>query len=298
MDKKLEMKGKNSTNHMVLSFISGDLAKEIKDISESGALIGRCIEEVRLRAFGMCEIIASGVSIPLSYRVSSEELSSILKRACDMAVFAHRDDICSGFVTASGGIRVGVAGRARYDKGVQVGVDDISSLVLRIPSFECDYADRVYAHWLSSGKSGMLICSRAGVGKTTLIRALASLIGGPNGVRTVVVDERCEFERSLYQDCRVDILSGYKRHLGVDIALRTMSAEVIIVDEISSEKDMAALLPAVGAGVTVIATAHGDNIDGVLKRNYIKELVDSSVFRTYTVIERIGGSHRVKLGRF
>ena len=142
----------------------------------------------------------------------------------------------------------------------------------------------------------MLICSRAGEGKTTAIRALARLIGsGERPRRVVAVDERCEFDVSYYSDSHVDILRGYRRALGVDIAIRTMSAEVVMVDEISSHDDARAMLSSLGAGVTVIATAHASSLGDALKRDYIRELVDGGLFSSICVIERCGDKFTYRL---
>lgn len=137
---------------------------------------------------------------------------------------------------------------------------------------------------------GMLICSRAGVGKTTAIRYLAGKIGGgENPLRVAVVDERCEFNLNSYSGAMVDILRGYRRAVGVDIAIRAISSEVLIVDEIGTREDSDALLGAIGAGVVVIATAHGDDIESVKGREYIKRLCDAGLFDTYVAINRING---------
>ena len=178
-----------------------------------------------------------------------------------------------------------------------VGVGDISSLVFRIPSGECSFAARLYGEWLLIG-GGMLICSRAGEGKTTAIRALARLIGsGERPRRVVVVDERCELDVTEYRDAHVDILRGYRRATGVEIAIRTMSAEVLMVDEISSYDDSRAMLSAIGAGVIVIATAHAQSLADALKRGYIRELVDGGLFDAACFISRRGDSFSYRLER-
>jgi stage III sporulation protein AA len=220
--------------------------------------------------------------------VGDLEMREIFRRICGGAVFAHRDDVSRGFIALPCGIRVGVCGRARYEGGILTGVGDISSLVFRIPTGECSFGKELYSDWLKM-RGGMLICSRAGEGKTTAIRSLARLIGsGERPLRVAVVDERCEFDLSEYVGSHVDILRGYRRSLGVDIAIRTMTAEVIVVDEISSREDSRALLSALGAGVSVIATAHADGLDSALRREYIREMVTEGLFESCCSIKRRG----------
>jgi stage III sporulation protein AA len=250
----------------------------------------RSVNEIRLRLYGTLSLVVSGRNVALGSRVSKEELREIFKRVCGGAVYAHRDDMCRGFVTLDGGVRVGVCAEARYERDSVVGVGEISSLVFRIPSSECSFADGLYSSWLSSGSGGMLICSAAGEGKTSAIRSLARLIGGgKHPYRVVVVDERCEFDTGKYSGTHVDILRGYRRPLGVDIAIRTLSAEVVIVDEVSSREDASAILSALGAGVRVIATAHAKSFSDVARRPYIKELIDAGSFDTVCVISRKNG---------
>jgi stage III sporulation protein AA len=242
-------------------------------------------------------LVVSGENIPLDIKVGETEMKETFRRISGGAVFAHRDDICRGFISLPYGVRVGISGHARYERDGVIGICDVTSLVFRIPSGECSFARELYARWLMH-TGGMLICSRAGEGKTTAIRALARLIGsGERPRRVVVVDERCEFDPAEYRSAHVDIMRGYRRALGVDIAVRTMSAEVLIVDEISSARDSQAMLSALGAGVTVIATVHAGSFFDAMRRGYVSELVEGGLFETVCVIERRGGVFGYRLER-
>lgn len=278
----------------ILSYLPSELTERITTRVLS-IRDGTDVSEIRLRAGGVSALTVGGRNVPIGFSVTDGMMKEIFKRISGGAAFAHRDDVCRGFITLPMGVRVGVSGRARYDGGSMVGVSDISSLVFRIPSGECPFARELYTRWLTYG-GGMLICSRAGVGKTTAIRALARLIGsGEKARRVVVVDERCEFDVASYSDAHVDVLLGYRRALGVDIAIRTMSAEVLIVDEISSFDDARAMLSSVGAGVTVIATVHADSLSDAVKRDYVRELVEGGLFRCVCVLERDGATVSYKL---
>lgn len=145
----------------------------------------------------------------------------------------------------------------------------------------------------------MLIISPPGGGKTTLLRSLARYIGSykDNGLRTVIIDERCEIDRDDYRESKVDVLSGYKRHDGIEIAVRTMSPEVIMCDEIFSGDDSDALTGALGAGITVFATAHGGSLSDVMKRDCIRRLVELGAFSTLVTVTRDGGEFGYKTER-
>lgn len=287
-----------SAARRVLSFLSGGTEKKILEYLTGANTPLEAVSEIRLRLHGPSALVVSGKNVSFGPPVSQEEIRDTFKRICGGAVFAHRDDTCRGFVSLEGGIRVGVCGEAKYERGSVVGVAEISSLVFRIPGGACSFAGELYKSWCSLGSGGMLICSAAGEGKTTAIRALARLIGsGMLARRVVVADERCEFDPSYYGGSHVDILRGYKRSLGVDIAIRTLSAEVLIVDEISSCEDSLAMLSAIGAGVTVIATSHGRSFRDVMKRGYVRELVEAGLFESVCVISRSAGRFSFSLDR-
>ena len=274
----------------VLSLLPPHVREEIREYLQGTRINTRSVNEIRLRSFGVCALVISGKNIPLGCRVTREEMRDVFKRICGGAVFLHRDDMCRGFISLDGGLRVGVCAEARYERDSVVGIGEVSSLIFRIPSSECSFGKELYARWRDLGSGGMLICSAAGEGKTSALRTLARLIGsGERPLRVVVVDERCEFDMESYSATHVDILRGYRRALGIDIAIRTLCAEVLIVDEISSDEDAHAMLLSVGAGVRVIATAHARCFSDLMRRNYIRELVLAGLFDTVCAITRKNG---------
>ena len=279
-------KKNNKHFERVLSYFPPGISAAVLSYLEKKHTDSGDVNEIRLRAYGPVSLVISGENLALDIIAGKGAIAEIFRRICDGAVYAHRDDISRGFVTLDGGVRVGVAGHAHYDGGGMVGIGEASALVFRIPSGECSFANRLYREWLTI-EGGMLICSKAGEGKTTAIRSLARLIGsGRRAKRVVVVDERCEFDPEAYSSAQVDILRGYRRSIGVDIAIRTMSAEVLIVDEISSVDDSRAMISALGAGVDVIATAHADSFDSLLRCEYALSLVKGKLFRSVCIIKK------------
>ena len=294
---KTDRKGMSFAYREALAYLDGDIRRTVEDYVSASGTSEACVNEIRLRARGPTTLCVSGRNVSLGTKVGDDGIKEIFKRVAGGAVFAHREDICRGFITLERGIRVGVCGHARYDGGKIVGVGDISSLVFRLPTGECSFATRLFRRWREIG-GGMLICSGAGEGKTTAIRSLARLMGsGEDAKRVVVVDERLEFDTSEYPDAEVDILRGYKRSLGVDIAIRTMSCEVLIVDEISSGEDADAMPSALGAGATVIATAHGRSYRDVMRRHYVRKLVEGGLFESVCIIARTKDSFDFRLER-
>ena len=272
----------------IYTYLPHEVNTAISNLMKASRVADCEINEIRIRSVGPTSLVVNGRNVSLGIILGKERVKECFKKICGGAIYAHRDDVCRGFITLAGGVRVGVCGYARYESGNVVGVGDISSLVFRIPSGKCSFADKLYGKWLET-LGGVLICSGAGEGKTTAIRALAGLIGSGSPARRVVVaDERCEFNPEEYRNSHVDVLRGYKRSLGVDIAIRTMSAEVLIVDEISSREDALAMISSLGAGVSVIATVHARGLDDAMRREYVRDLVLGGLFENVCVISRKG----------
>lgn len=291
------MRNENAVQREVRALMPDTVLNDIERICLSRGLSFAAVAEIRLSAIALSTITLKGRSIPLSVRLGYDEIHAILRRACDMAVFAHRDEISEGYISLKGGGRVGVCGHARYEGGRLVGVSAVSALVFRIPGGRCDLADKLHNFWREQDYSGMLVCSRAGVGKTTAIRALAAMVGGSSvAKRVVVVDERCEFDIGAYRSCTVDILRGYKRELGIEIAIRSMVADIVVVDEIGNTRDSDALMLAIGAGVSVLATAHGDDIKAIYRKREIARLIDNGIFSSYAIITSSGSAREVRFG--
>ena len=290
-------KNEKSAFDTALAYFPVGLAGGVRKCVEDRRIRIKSVSEIRLRAYGASSIVVNGENIALGVGVDIKAVEEVFLRISQGALFAHRDCISRGFVSLEGGIRVGVGGHARYEGDRLVGVGEISSLVFRLPTSSCSFARSLYAEWMLVG-GGMLVCSAAGEGKTSALRALIGLIGsGERPRRVVAVDERCEIDLSEYQGAHVDILRGYRRALGVDIAIRTMSAQVLAVDEISSEEDAAAMLAALGAGVTVIATVHARSLDDAMKRSYVSRLIEGGLFESVCVIERVGERFSYRLDK-
>jgi stage III sporulation protein AA len=266
------------------------LRSELREIGRSTYGYIKRISEVRIRRRASSSIIISGVEYPLFYRASDAEMDEVIERITGGAMYAHRETVASGYISYLG-MRVGVSGVARYD-GESIGVGEINSLVFRVGFARCDFAPRLYEFWRSSGRAGLLIIAPPSGGKTTALRALAGLIGGgKDRMRVVLVDERGEFYPEDYADHSVDVLSRYKRSLGIELAYRTMNAEVIMVDEIARREDADALISAHGVGCALIATAHASSAPDIAKRPILSSLIESGVFSVGAVITSENGAY-------
>ena len=257
------------------------ILSEIKRITSgfSGGL--SAVSEIRLLLGCGSSFIMGGIRYRLRSILCREEIDEVFFKICSGAIYAHRDTVSEGYVCTASGVRVGVCGTARYDGGRLVGVSDVTALVFRIPTVESSLKEELYKAY-SECERGLMIYSKAGVGKTTALRTLVSVIAEAEPRENiVVVDERCEFDPDSCREHGIMLLRGYDRARGMDIALRTLTASVIVIDEISGIEKGDGLLSSLLSGVKFIATAHGDHLSELVKRSVILPFIEMDVFDVF-----------------
>ena len=272
----------------LFSLLPQAIAAELLALSGGRHRFFQRLQELRLRAVGRSSIVLGDRQRPLCARMHKEEMEPLLLRLCDSSRYAFEECIAEGYLPFEGGIRIGVCGRARYERNILRGICDISSLVIRFPH-TCDLAAAQVMEAFSLARRGLLIYSPPGVGKTTALRALALALGRQSPpMRVVVIDERQEFAIEEYADATVDILRGYRRERALCIAHRSMNPEVILMDEIGGAAEAEGLASLLRGGAIVVATAHAGSREDLVARGALRPFFEREIFDVFLSIQRCG----------
>lgn len=257
-------------------------------ITDVDALGRSSLQELRLRLDAPPELVSCDSVQRLGRQVSSEDLSYCVNAASRYSPWAAAT-IAQGFLTVSGGHRIGLCGEAVLKNKEITGIRKVTSLCIRVAR---DFPG------IGSSAAGlrgsMLILGAPGRGKTTLLRDIARQISEKSTV--AVVDERGEiFPSGFVRGDRMDVLTGVPKAGGVEMVLRTMGPEWIAVDEITAEEDCRSLLQAQGCGVRLLATAHAGSLDEFRVRPIYKALLDNHVFDYLLILhsDRSYGTERI-----
>lgn len=233
--------------------------------------------EIRLRAGrSAAAVMSDGRMLRCSEKLTREDIEACFQELCRHSVHSFAREIAEGYITLSGGHRAGFCGTAVIQDGRLVTLRDISAINLRIAHEVKGCAEELYRRVFSDGLRSLLIAGKPMSGKTTVLRDLARLLGERR--KTALIDCRselaacCNGTPSLDVGENTDVLTGYPRNDGIMIALRTLSPDIILCDEISGETDT--LRHCLSCGVKLCATIHADSLAELLSDERTRRLAE------------------------
>lgn len=272
------------------------------------------LEEVRLRAAKplmlgtshgdlMVDDAGQPTEVPSrAHVVTAEEISATLQIMSKSSLYAFEEEIRNGFITVSGGHRVGIVGKTVLDGTRIRTLRNISGLCFRVSRQLLHVADKVMKFVILDGQVlSTLVVSPPRGGKTTMLRDMARQVSnglpelGVRGAKVVIVDERSELagctDGVAQHDVgiRTDVLDGCPKAAGIMMAIRSMGPDVIVTDEVGRPEDVSALREATNCGVSVFASAHALDIQDLIRRPSSKSLVEEAIFHRIVVLSRRRG---------
>ena len=241
------------------------------------------LQEIRMRQGRPMELVVAKRSIWSEEIIRSEDIRFVINAASKYSPWAAATS-ARGYITAPGGHRIGMCGECILRDGEMSGIRAPMSLCIRVAR---DFPGTAKQPALLDGS--ILILGPPGSGKTTLLRDLIRQKSDNDGSCVAVVDERGELfppEADFPSGKRTDVLFSCGKKTGIEIALRTMNPGWIAVDEITSPEDCEAVIQANGCGVRLMATAHGQSVEDLQKRDIYKRLYDRNVFSYVCILSR------------
>lgn len=239
----------------------------------------QCVEEVRLRCQAPPELVVQGKPVWLPMECTPEDMEFIVNAASRYSPWAAATS-SQGFLTVSGGHRIGLCGEVAVKEGKVHTFREVHSLCIRIAR---DFSG--IAPDLNQLDGSIVILGAPGWGKTTLLRDLIRKLSGQYHI--CVADERGEiFPKGFDRGVMTDVLTGCEKIIGMEMLLRTMGPSYIAVDEITSSADSESILQFINCGITLLATAHAGSLEEFRQRSVYRPLVLSGAFQTFLVLHK------------
>jgi len=216
---------------------------------------------------------------------TQNEIDDTFNKMCGYSVHSHYEDIMNGYITLPNGARVGVCGTAVYENEKVKTVRDINCLNIRIPRNIIGSSEQLFETIFKNNIENILIVGPPSSGKTTILRDIAyQLSSGKIGkfFKVSIIDERKELfpdNKWISDFCpNVDVLSGFPKGKGIMMAVRSLSPEVIICDEIGGSDEINKVIEGMNTGVIFILSVHARNIDDLKRKKEIMHLIERGGF--------------------
>ena len=258
------------------------------------------ITEIRIRRNRKLMIVIKNTSYFIDYNgdlydypaqntvtINDKSFEDIFMSFCEYSIYSNMNTLKDGYITLPSGARIGVASTAVYDNKNLESVKDISSINIRISREVKGCAENILNFLYINSFPSIIVAGKPNSGKTTLLRDLAyGLSNGFNGkyAKVSIIDERNEFagkkNENLVLDVgeNTDVLTGFSKSKGIEIATRTLSPEMIICDEISTCEEVESIKYAFSSGVAFALSVHISNKENLINKPIIKELLKTNEF--------------------
>lgn len=255
------------------------------------------VHEIRLRVgCGVVLTVAGVPSLPPELSTLKElkltrmQMDEIFLTLCGGSVHTHQNEIAEGFVSLSNGCRAGLGGRFLLHPTQGVVLQELRSVNLRIARNRVVALPEALRDLLLQKFVGLLIIGEPDSGKTTLLRSAAHLLAAQH--KTVcVIDERRELypeQTGSYSSTSpepLDFIAGLPKGRAVQMALRTLSPQVILLDELGSMEEVCALEQGMFSGVDFVATLHASSWEEAFRRPQLRALREKGALQAAVLLK-------------
>lgn len=280
----------------ILNILPDSIKKSI-DLKEINDL-----QEVRIKGDKPIILLYGEKEVITEHIANLEEIKTIIQRMSNYSIYAYDEEIKQGYITIKGGHRVGICGRCVIENNGVKTIKDAASLNIRICREVIGCSNKIMPYIIKNNTiENTIIISPPQCGKTTLLRDITRNISEGmkelnfKGKKVCAIDERSEIGAcyngipQLNVGLRTDVLDSCPKSCGIIMAIRSMSPDVIVCDEIGTLADIESIISAMNSGVSLITTIHGYGIEDIYERVVFKGIVDNKVFKKAIVLSNKNG---------
>ena len=265
----------------IIRILPEKIGNEIKNFIREGN-----IQEIRIKVGKPIILILSNEEKILDCITTNDEVKGILVKISNYSLYAYEEEISNGEIKT---------------------IKNISSLNIRISKAVVGSSKKIMPIITGGDRIyNTLIISPPKCGKTTILRDIAKNISngmytvGLKGKKVVIIDERSEVAAcyngvpQMDVGIRTDVLDNCLKKTGMIMAIRSLSPDVLICDEIGTLGEVEALNMAFNSGVNIVVTVHGFDIEDIYSRKVFKELIDESIIERVVVLSSRKGAGTIE----